>query len=185
MSEPGGKRLRSSLPACRAHRAALGSGRRQNLPAAVEEGLCGVATFLAELAYRLEALAKIFEQDSVALPRAAAFFHAMLDYLNQRGGLYCGKDIKCPGCEGTCALLPALELTLVQRKEQMAVMAELSQLAREHGDAHTAGVVRSRFLAPLAPRVKRLGDLVTNARRLGPGWGEYLMERLQDEMGGD
>lgn len=49
--------------------------------------------------------AKIFEQDDIALPRVASFFHqesekqqaeaqAMLDYLTDRGGQYCNKDIQ-------------------------------------------------------------------------------------------
>ena len=49
--------------------------------------------------------ASAFERDDVALPRVAAFFHqealkqqadaeAMLGYLAERGGKYCGKDIQ-------------------------------------------------------------------------------------------
>lgn len=49
--------------------------------------------------------ASVFERDDVALPRVACFFHqealkqeeeaeAMLGYLAERGGNYCGKDIQ-------------------------------------------------------------------------------------------
>lgn len=49
--------------------------------------------------------ASVFERDDVALPRVASFFHqdalkqereaeAMLGYLAERGGSYCGKDIQ-------------------------------------------------------------------------------------------
>ncbi|CAB1323457.1 unnamed protein product [Coregonus sp. 'balchen'] len=191
MAEPSGKRLKTNLPNCKTHRAFLGSRVKQNLPAVVEESLCGVSTLLMEVAYRLDALAKIFEQDDIALPRVAAFFHehsvneqaqaeAMLDYLSDRGGQYCSKDIQF--------YESSLELMLGQWKEEMAVMVELSQLSKEHSDPHSASVVKSRFLGPLVPRVKLLGDLLTNARRVGctsdrsGGFGEYLIDQLQEEL---
>ncbi|KAL2093712.1 hypothetical protein ACEWY4_011024 [Coilia grayii] len=199
MSEPSEKRLKTSLPICKTHHVFVGSKVKQNLPAVVEESLCGVSTLLMEVAYRLEALGKIFEQDNLALPRVAAFFQlesereqeqaeAMLHYLSERGGQYCNKDIKRPGCEEICGLLPALDLTLAAWKEEMAVMIELSRIAREQGDPHSASVVKSRFLTPLVPKVKLLGDLLTNARRVGctaegaGGFGEYLMDQLQEEL---
>ncbi|XP_071007507.1 ferritin, heavy subunit-like [Oncorhynchus clarkii lewisi] len=199
MAELSVKRLKTSLPICKIHRPFVGSRVKQNLPAVVEESLCGVSTMLMEVAYRLDALANIFEQDDIALPRVAAFFHehseqeqaqaeAMLDYLSDRGGQYCNKDIQRPGCEEVCAVIPALELMLGQWKEEMAVMVELSQLSKEHSDPHSASVVKSRFLGPLVPRVKLLGDLLTNARRVGctidrsGGFGEYLINQLQEEL---
>ncbi|XP_072529729.1 ferritin, heavy subunit [Salminus brasiliensis] len=199
MSEPGGKRLKSSVPVCKTHRVSVGGRAKQNLPSVVEEGLCGVSSLLMELAYRLQALAKIFEQDDMALPRVAAYFYlestreqeqaeAMLHYLSERGGQYCNKDIQRPGTEQVCALLPALELLLGQWKEEMAIMVELSQLAREHGDPHSASVLKSHFLQPLAPKIKLLGDLLTNVRRVGctsdgaGGFGEYLIDQLYEEL---
>lgn len=199
MSEPAGKRLKSSLPLCRAHRSSATSRARHNLQAAVEEALCGVSSLLWDGAYRLQALASVFERDDVALPRVASFFHqealkqeeeaeAMLDYLAQRGGNYCGKDVQKPGCEAVCAVLPALELLLLQLKEEAAVLVELSQLARKHGDPHTASVVKSHFLTPRVDRLKLLGDLLTSARRVGctndqtGGFGEYILNELQEEL---
>ncbi|XP_014025403.2 ferritin, heavy subunit [Salmo salar] len=199
MAEPSVKRLKTNLPICKIHRPFVGSRVKQNLPAVVEESLCGVSTMLMEFAYRLDSLAKIFEQDDISLPRVAAFFHehseqeraqaeAMLDYLSDRGGQYCNKDIQRPGCEEVCAVIPALELMLGQWKEEMSVMVELSQLSNEHSDPHSASVVKSRFLGPLVPRVKLLGDLLTNARRVGctidrsGGFGEYLINQLQEEL---
>ncbi|XP_053175370.1 ferritin light chain, oocyte isoform-like [Scomber japonicus] len=201
MAEPAGKKLKSSLPLCKAHRSSAGSRARQNLQAAVEEALCGVSSLLWDGAYRLQALAVVFERDDLALPRVAAFFHqealkqqdeaeAMLGYLAERGGNYCGRDIQKPDCEAVGAVLPALELLLLQLKEEVGVLVELSQLAREHGDPHTASVVKSHFLAPRVDRTKLLGDLLTSARRVGcsdnqaGGFGEYILNELQDELTG-
>ncbi|XP_048829092.1 ferritin light chain, oocyte isoform-like [Brienomyrus brachyistius] len=200
MSEPRCKRLKTSLPICKNHKALSGSRVTQNLPAVVEESLCGVTTLLMEAAYRLQALARIFEQHDVALPRVAGFFHqesekeqkqaeAMLAYLTERGAHYCNKDIKKPGCEDVCSLIPALEVMLAQWKELLSCMVELCQLAGEHGDPHTASTVKGCFLAPLVPKVKELGDLLTNAKRAGcadhePGFGEYLTDQLLEEWSG-
>ncbi|XP_040894390.1 ferritin, heavy subunit [Toxotes jaculatrix] len=197
MAEPAGKRLKSSLPLCRAHRSSAGSSRaRHNLPTAVEEALCGVSSLLWD---GVQALASVFERDDVALPRVASFFHqeaqkqqeeteAMMGYLAERGGNYCSKDIQKPGCEAVCAVLPALELLLIQLKEEAGALVDLSQMAREHGDPHTASVVKSHFLAPRMDRLKLLGDLLTSARRAGctndqtGRFGEYILNELQEEL---
>ncbi|TSK45844.1 Ferritin, heavy subunit [Bagarius yarrelli] len=199
MSAPVGKRLKTNIRLCTAHRALVSSKAKQNFPVSVEEALCGLSTSVLEFAYRLEALAKIFEQDSLPLSRVAAFFHqqstreqeqakAMLKYLSARGGQYCNKVIQRPGTDHVCALLPALELMLRQWKEEMAIMVELCQLAREHEDPHTVSVIKSCFLNPLVPKIKLLGDLLTNAHRVGcttdssGGFGEYLIDQLYKDL---
>ncbi|XP_016410414.1 ferritin, heavy subunit-like [Sinocyclocheilus rhinocerous] len=199
MSEPRVKRIKTCLPLCKTHFSSAGSLARQNFPTVVEESLCGVSTLLMEVSYRLEALAKIFEQSDLALPRVAAYFHqesvkeleraeAMLQYLTQRGGKYCSKNIQRPGTEEVCAILPALGIMLNQWKEEMSVMVELNQLAHEYGDPHTASVIKSQFIQPLVPKVKLIGDLLTSARRVGctsdstGGFGKYLIDRLQETL---
>lgn len=94
-----------------------------------------------------------------------------------------------PGCEDVCSLIPALEVMLAQWKELLSCMVELCQLAREHGDPHTASTVKGCFLAPLVPKVKELGDLLTNAKRVGcgghkAGFGEYLIDQLLEKLSG-
>ncbi|KAG1938303.1 ferritin heavy chain B [Pimephales promelas] len=199
MSEPTAKRIKTCLPLCKTHLSTAGSQVRQNFPTVVEESLCGVSTLLMEVSYRLEALAKIFEQSDLSLPRVAAYFHqesvkeleraeAMLQYLSQRGGKFCGKNIQRPVTENVCAVLPGLEIMLDQWKEEMSVMVELNQLARECGDPHTASVIKSQFVEPLVPKVKLVGDLLTSARRVGctsdstGGFGEYLIDQLQETL---
>ncbi|KAG7219234.1 hypothetical protein INR49_019227 [Caranx melampygus] len=180
MAEPAGKRLKSSLPLCKTHRSSAGTSRaRQNLPAAVEEAVCGVSSLLLDGAYRLQALEALKQQEET---------EAMLGYLAERGGNYCGRDVQKPGCEAVGAVLPALDLLLLQLKEEACVLVELSQLAREQGDPHTASVMKSHFLAPRVDRIKLLGDLLTSARRAGctsdqtGRFGEYLLNELQEEL---
>lgn len=199
MSEPREKRIKTCLPLCKTHLSTDGSQVRQNFPTVVEESLCGVSTLLMEVSYRLEALANIFEQSDLSLPRVAAYFHqesvkeleraeAMLQYLSQRGGKFCGKNIQRPVTENVFAILPGLEIMLDQWKEEMSVMVELNQLAREYGDPHTASVIKSQFIEPLVPKVKLVCDLLTSARRVGctsdstGGFGEYLIDQLQETL---
>lgn len=199
MSEPREKRIKTCLPLCKTHLSTDGSQVRQNFPTVVEESLCGVSTLLMEVSYRLEALANIFEQSDLSLPRVAAYFHqesvkeleraeAMLQYLSQRGGKFCGKNIQRPVTENVFAVLPGLEIMLDQWKEEMSVMVELNQLAREYGDPHTASVIKSQFIEPLVPKVKLVCDLLTSARRVGctsdstGGFGEYLIDQLQETL---
>uniref|UniRef100_A0A673FT62 Ferritin light chain, oocyte isoform-like n=1 Tax=Sinocyclocheilus rhinocerous TaxID=307959 RepID=A0A673FT62_9TELE len=135
-------------------------------------------------------LAKIFEQSDVALPRVSAYFHqesvkeleraeAMLQYLSQRGGKYCNKNIQVTHPSNQLTRAPPQDL-------EMSVMLELNQLAHEYGDPHTASVIKSQFIQPLVPKVKLVGDLLTSARRVGctadstGGFGEYLIDRLQE-----
>lgn len=68
MAEPRSKRPRFTLPACSVHRPVPGSRVRQNFPAAVEEGLCGVTGALLELAYSLQALVRRREGRAVGDP---------------------------------------------------------------------------------------------------------------------
>lgn len=102
--------------------------------------------------------------------------------------MYTHGCLQKPGTEQVCALLPALELMLGQWKEEMVIMVELCQLAREHEDPHTISVVKCHFLNPVVPKVKLLGDLLTNAHKVGctydstGGFGEYLIDQLYKEL---
>lgn len=172
---------------------------KQNFPRVVEESLCGVSTLLMEVSYKLEALARMFEQSNLALPRVSGYFHqesvkeqeraeVMLQYLSRRGGKYCSKNIQRPGTEQVRAVLPALEIMLNQWKEEMSVMLEINHLSHEHDDPHTASVIKSQFIEPLAQKVKLVGDLLTSARRVGctddstAGFGEFLIDQLQESL---
>lgn len=202
MAEPAEKRFKSSLPWCLSHRSSSCTGRGAlPLQPALEEALCGVSGLLFHGAYRLQALACAFERDDVAFPRLALFFRhvaqqqqeetqQLLWYLSQRGGSYCSKDIQRPGCEAVGAVLPALDLLLLQLREEVGVLMELSELSQDSGDPQTCSVVKTLLLSPRVERLKQLGDLLTSARRLGctndptGQFGEYLLNELHEELKG-
>lgn len=202
MAEPAEKRFKSSLPWCASHRRCSNTGwGTLPLRPAVEEALCGVSGLLFHGAYRLQALACAFERDDVAFPRLALYFRhvaqrqqeeaqQLLRYLAQRGGTYCSKDLQRPGCEAVGAVLPALDLLLLQLRDEVGVLVELNELSQNSGDPQTCSVIKTLLLSPRVERLKQLGDMLTSARRLGctndptGQFGEYLLSELQEELRG-
>ncbi|XP_005153333.1 ferritin light chain-like isoform X2 [Melopsittacus undulatus] len=199
MAEPRSKRPRGTLPACQAHRAGPSSRVRHSFPAAVEEGVCGVTSALLELAYCLQALGEYFDQSHVALPNVSKFFlhqaleerkaaEALMKYQQERGGHYCSKTIQKPNCEYAVGLMKALELAMVQWKTMVRYFEELYALSIENADPHSASTIKKQFIGPKIQKIKLMGDLLTNARRLDcsqdgrNSLGDYFMDRLQEEF---
>ncbi|XP_059831690.1 ferritin light chain, oocyte isoform-like [Hypanus sabinus] len=199
MAEPKGKRLKTCLPTCTFHQPLSRSQVKQNYPLSVEEAVCGLITFFYEVSYWFQALMEIFEQDDVALPRVAAYFHkitqeeeknaqTLLDYQTERGGHYCPKDIQKPRCLSVRNILQALELTCHQWKTTASFLEELCVLSKSLADPHTASFVKKRLLVSKIEQIKVAGDLITNANRVGcsddgeMSFGEYLIDRLQEEL---
>ncbi|KFO96766.1 Ferritin light chain [Calypte anna] len=199
MAEPRSKRPRVTLPACPAHRQLPGSRVRQSFQPAVEEGLCGVTGALLELAYCLQALGEYFDQSHVALPNVSKFFlhqaleerkaaEALMKYQQERGGHYCSKTIQKPNCEHVVGLMKALELAMAQWKTMIRYFEELYALSIEHADPHSASTIKKQFIGPQMQKIKMMGDLLTNARRLDcsqdgrNSLGDYFMDRLQEEF---
>ncbi|KAJ7422221.1 ferritin light chain-like protein [Pitangus sulphuratus] len=199
MAEPRSKRPRVTLPACPAHRPLPASRVRHGFPAAVEEALCGVTGAQLELHYCLQALGEYFDQSHVALPNISKFFlhqaleerkaaEALMKYQQERGGHYCSKTIQKPNCDYAVGLMKALELAMVQWKTMLRYFEELYALSVENADPHTASTMKKQFIAPKIRKIKLMGDLLTNARRLDcsqdgrNSLGDYFMDRLQQEF---
>ncbi|XP_041054392.1 ferritin light chain [Carcharodon carcharias] len=199
MAEPKGKRQKTCLPICPFHQPVPGTQVKQNYPASVEEAVCGLITLFYEVSYRFQALAEIFEQNDVALPRVSGYFRkvaeeeeqnaeTLLEYQKERGGHYCAKDIKKPRTESVQNICQALDLTIRQWKTVANYLEELCALGKSCTDPHTSSFVRKRLLVPKIQQIKVASDLITNATRLGctdegnVSFGEYLIDRLQEEL---
>lgn len=102
--------------------------------------------------------------------------------------LSCFLCFQRPNCEHISTVVKALEVALVQWKTVTGYFEELYALSIEYADPHSASTIKKQFIEPKIQKIKLMGDLLTNARRLecshdGRGnLGDYLMERLQKEL---
>ncbi|NXC51903.1 FRIH protein, partial [Aleadryas rufinucha] len=140
-----------------------------------------------------------FDQSHVALPNISKFFlhqaleerktaEALMKYQQERGGHYCSKTIQKPNCDYAVGLMKALELAMVQWKTLLRYFEELYALSVENSDPHSASTIKKQFIGPKIWKIKLMGDLLTNARRLDcsqdgrNSLGDYFMDRLQKEF---
>uniref|UniRef100_A0A8D2PG87 Ferritin n=1 Tax=Zosterops lateralis melanops TaxID=1220523 RepID=A0A8D2PG87_ZOSLA len=142
-----------------------------------------------------------FDQSHVALPNISKFFlhqaleerkaaEALMKYQQERGGPFQPQpfyDWK-PNCDYAVGLMKALELAMVQWKTMLRYFEELYALSVENADPHSASTIKKQFIGPKIQKIKLMGDLLTNARRLDcsqdgrNSLGDYFMDRLQKEF---
>lgn len=84
--------------------------------------------------------------------------------------------------------MKALELAMMQWKTLTRYFEELYALSIENADPHSASTIKKQFIGPKIQKIKMMGDLLTNARRLDcsqdgrNSLGDYFMDRLQKEF---
>lgn len=84
--------------------------------------------------------------------------------------------------------MKALEVAMVQWKTMIRYFEELYALSIENADPHSASTIKKQFIGPKIRKIKLMGDLLTNARRLDcsqdgrNSLGDYFMDRLQKEF---
>ncbi|XP_060103156.1 ferritin heavy chain A-like [Heteronotia binoei] len=137
-------------------------------------------------------MASHFDRDDVALSHMAQFFREQLEeerehaekflrYQNNRGGRIILKDIKKPDQDSWGSSLEALQRALQLEKEVNQALLDLHKLATEKGDPHLCDFLESEYLEEQVKTIKRLGDHITNLKRLQVpqnNLGEYLFDKL-------
>lgn len=84
--------------------------------------------------------------------------------------------------------MKALEVAMVHWKTMIRYFEELYALSIENADPHSASTIKKQFIGPKIQKIKLMGDLLTNARRLDcsqdgrSSLGDYFMDRLQKEF---
>ncbi len=73
--------------------------------------------------------------------------------------------------------LEALQAALVLERNVNQSLLELHAVASTHNDAHLGDFLESEFLNEQVDAIKELADMITNAKRAGPGLGEYLFDK--------
>lgn len=142
-------------------------------------------------------LAAFMDRDNVGLPGFAAYFkhqsdeereHAnkLMRHQNRRGGRVKLQTILGPESEYTNEArgeaLWSLELSLALEKLNFTKLRELHAIAE--GDAEFQQFLEHELLDEQAKDVKYAADLVSRARRAGPGLGVFELDNLlQREYG--
>uniref|UniRef100_A0A7M4FEH1 Ferritin n=1 Tax=Crocodylus porosus TaxID=8502 RepID=A0A7M4FEH1_CROPO len=163
---------------------------RQNYHRDCEAAINRMVNMELYASYVYLSMSYYFDRDDVALQHVAHFFleqsheereHAerLLRFQNQRGGRVLLQDIKKPERDAWGSTLEAMEAALQLEKTVNQALLDLHRLASEKADPHLCDLLESHYLDEQVKAIKKLGDYITNLRRLGPqgGLGEYLFDK--------
>uniref|UniRef100_UPI00398F447F ferritin heavy chain B-like n=1 Tax=Pristiophorus japonicus TaxID=55135 RepID=UPI00398F447F len=132
-----------------------------------------------------------FDQDDVALRHFAEFFkeqsheereHAekLMKFQNRRGGRIILVDIQKPEQEEWSNGLVAMQRALQMEKNVNQSLLDLHKLSTESTDTCVCDFLETHYLDEQVKMIKKLGDHITNLKRLGApenGLGEYLFDK--------
>ncbi|XP_078387947.1 ferritin heavy chain B-like isoform X1 [Cetorhinus maximus] len=167
------------------------SQSRQNYPSKCEDGINSQINLELSASYVYLSMSYYFDRDDVALKNFAKFYleqsleeqeHAakLMKFQNQRGGRIILKDIKKPHRDEWGNGLEAMEHALQLEKAVNQRLLDLHKLASEQNDPILCEFLESNYLNEQIEAIKKLGDHITNLKRLGApenGMGEYLFDK--------
>uniref|UniRef100_UPI00398EDD44 ferritin heavy chain-like n=1 Tax=Pristiophorus japonicus TaxID=55135 RepID=UPI00398EDD44 len=132
-----------------------------------------------------------FDRDDVALRHFAEFFkeqsheeceHAekLMEFQNRRGGRIILADIKKPEQDEWSNGLEAMQRALQMEKNVNQSLLDLHKLSTGSTDPHLCDFLETHYLDEQVKMIKKLGDHITNLKRLGApenGLGAYLFDK--------
>ncbi|XP_072282758.1 ferritin heavy chain A-like [Pyxicephalus adspersus] len=169
----------------------MGSQVRQNYHSDCEAAINRMVNLELYASYTYLSMSYFFDRDDVALKHVAEFFkeqsheereHAekFLKYQNKRGGRIVLQDLKKPERDEWGNTLEAMQAALQLEKTVNQALLDLHKLATDKADPHLCDFLESEYLEEQVKAIKRLGDYITNLKRLGVpqnGIGEYLFDK--------
>ncbi|XP_051898829.1 ferritin heavy chain-like isoform X2 [Pristis pectinata] len=164
---------------------------RQNYSRECEEAINKQINQELRAFYVYLSMSYYFDRCDVALRNFAKFYleqsaeeqkHAekLMKFQNQRGGRIILYDIKKPYQDEWGSGLEAMEHALELEKEVNQCILNLHKLASEQNDPNLCEFLESNYLSEQVAAIRKLGDHITNLKRLGApenGMGEYLFDR--------
>lgn len=135
------------------------------------------------------ALAYQFDRHDVALKGFHDYFmknsdeergHArkLMKYLNDRGGSIKLEPIQPPSKFDFRTGLEAMQVALQLERDVNDSLLNLHKLASEKVDPHLTDFLEENFLDEQVESIKKIGEHITNLKRVGPGLGEYQFDKL-------
>nr|UYM80470.1 ferritin-like protein 1 [Phoronopsis harmeri] len=161
---------------------------RQNFHEECEAGVNKQVNLELYASYVYLSMASHFDRDDVALHGFAKFFresskeereHAelLMKFQNQRGGRMVLQDIKKPERDEWGSGLEAMQTALDLEKHVNQALLDLHKVADRHGDAQFSDFIEGHFLTEQVEGIKKIGEYITNLKRVGPGLGEYMFDK--------
>jgi len=161
---------------------------RQNFHAEVEAAINKQINLELNASYVYLSMAAYFDRHDVALEGHAKYFHEqskeegeharkLIKYQNMRGGRVVFQDISRPTTDDWQSSLNALESALQLERTVNQSLLDLHKLSDGHGDAQCCDFLEKEYLEEQVEAIKKLAELVTNAKRAGLGLGEYLFDK--------
>ena len=68
-------------------------------------------------------------------------------------------------------------MALALEKHVNQSLLDLHKIADKHGDAQMMDFIEGEYLKEQVDAIKKIGDHVTNLKRVGPGLGEYQFDK--------
>ncbi|CAI5790673.1 ferritin light chain, oocyte isoform-like [Podarcis raffonei] len=170
----------------------MSSQVRQNYDAQSEAGVNRLVNQFLHASYNYLSLGFYFTRDDVALSKFSSFFRhlseekheqaeKLLTFQNRRGGRVVLQDVKKPERDEWTNGAAAMDAALQLEKNLNKALLDLHQVATSHTDPHLCDFLETHFLDEEVKLIKKLGDHVTNLKRVrakDEGLGEYLFDRL-------
>nr|XP_033817846.1 ferritin light chain, oocyte isoform-like [Geotrypetes seraphini] len=170
----------------------MSSQIRQNYHQESEAGVNRVVNLQLQTSYTYLSLGHYFDRDDVALANFSKFFREqseekreqsehLLKFQNKRGGHVVFQDVKKPESDEWGNGTQAMEFALRLEKTLNQALLDLHKIAMDHADPHMCDFLEHQFLEEEVKLIKKLGDHVTNLRRLKAdevGMGMYLFDKL-------
>jgi len=161
---------------------------RQNYHEEVEAAVNKQINLELHASYVYLSMAYFFDRDDVALPGCHKYFkeesseengHAqrLMKYQNQRGGRVVLRDVSRPANNDWTSPLKAFEAALSLEKTVNQSLLDLHQLGGTHNDPQLCDFLESHYLTEQVEAIKKLGDFITQLKRVGTGLGEYIWDK--------
>ncbi|XP_053307465.1 ferritin heavy chain B-like [Spea bombifrons] len=169
----------------------MSSQLRQNYSQDSEAAINRMVNLKMYASYTYLSMSYYFNRDDVALHHVAEFFEELSHeeqehaekfqkYQNKRGGRIVLQDVKKPERDEWVNSLDAMQTALNLEKTVNQALLDVHRVATDRNDPHLCDFLESEQLEEHAKRIKKLGDYITNLKRLGVpqnGMGEYLFDK--------
>ncbi|XP_075252492.1 soma ferritin-like [Convolutriloba macropyga] len=162
---------------------------RQNFHEECEAGINKQINMELFASYTYLSMAFYFDRDDQKSPNVSKFLkkqsedereHAMklMEYQNKRGGRIVLRDIKKPDQEEWGSIVNVLETALELEKKVNQALLDLHTLGDSHGDKQFCDFLETHYLEEQVDSIKEFGDLICQAKKCGPGLGEFQFDKL-------